>query len=130
MNLTEFRVLIIDDVAIPRAILKKMLLRFGVLKRNIFELSSASSAIKEIMDKNINLVISDWSMPDMEGIDLLKQVRADSRIATLPFILTTAYSDKDKVAAALEAGVTDFLLKPFGYETLKTKLLKILENNI
>jgi two-component system chemotaxis response regulator CheY len=79
-----------------------------------------------LRDKKYGLVISDWNMEPMSGLQLLKEVRADSRLSNVPFIMVTAESKSENVVAAKEAGVTNYIIKPFNAETLKQKLTAVL----
>jgi two-component system chemotaxis response regulator CheY len=85
-------------------------------------------ALTKLRDKGFSLVISDWNMEPMTGIQLLREVRADSKLKDLPFIMITAESKSENVIAAKEAGVSNYIVKPFNAATLKQKLSTILGN--
>jgi two-component system chemotaxis response regulator CheY len=85
-------------------------------------------ALQKLRDKEYHLVISDWNMEPMTGIQLLREVRADARLKALPFIMITAESKTENVIAAKEAGVNNYIVKPFNAATLKTKLASVIGN--
>ena len=128
MRFETTRVLIIDDIEMARIVVKNMLLKLGVIESNIFELANAKFAIDLIIKQGIDIVISDWSMPGMDGIDLLKEIRGNEQTREVFFVMTTSFSDRDKVEVAHNSGITDFLLKPFSFATFKEKLLKLVES--
>ncbi|MBW1938198.1 MAG: response regulator, partial [Deltaproteobacteria bacterium] len=84
-------------------------------------------ALKELKSQKIDFVISDWNMPNMTGIELLRAVRADSELSSLPFLMVTAESLKENVLEAVKAGVSDYIVKPFTAEVLSEKIEKIIE---
>jgi two-component system chemotaxis response regulator CheY len=118
----ETKVLVVDDMSTMRKIVSKALQGFGM--KNIKEASDGVDAWAKMEAEQppFELIISDWNMPNMTGIDLLKKVRADARFAKIPFILLTAESEASQVKEAVVAGVTNYIVKPFTPETLKAKL--------
>lgn len=118
-------VLIVDDMLTMRKLVTKALKELGFTN-----ISEASDGVKgwEVIsagDKKIDLVISDWNMPNCSGLDLLKRVRADSRFAKTPFVLLTAESDKAQVIEAIKAGVDGYIVKPFTSIQLSDKLNEV-----
>jgi two-component system chemotaxis response regulator CheY len=119
----NMNILIVDDYKTMLRIIKNLLSQLGF--NNVEEASSGSMALVKLREKKFDLVISDWNMEPMTGYELLKSVRADSELKTLPFIMITAESKTDNVVAAKEAGVNNYIVKPFNAETLKTKLVAV-----
>jgi len=116
-------ILIVDDYGSMLATLRQMLRRLGFGNR--FEATDGRMALKIIEQRRIELVISDLRMEDMDGLQLLRAVRASPTRPSLPFILISGNADRATVTQAIEAGVTDFIAKPFTVETLSSKLHKI-----
>jgi two-component system chemotaxis response regulator CheY len=122
------KILIVDDMSAMRKILKNMLNKLGF--QNISDFDDGASAWKELSETNksnspYELIISDWSMPVMNGLELLQKIKADELLKKIPFLMITAEAEQDKVVIALKAGVTNFMVKPFTLETLKEKIDKI-----
>src|SRR3972149_7383038 len=93
---------------------------------NVDEATDGSEALQKLRDKNYGLVISDWNMEPMTGLQLLREVRKDLKLKATPFIMITAESKTDNVVAAKEAGVNNYIVKPFNAATLKTKLESVI----
>jgi two-component system chemotaxis response regulator CheY len=106
-----------------RRIVKNLLKQLGF--ENIDEAEDGAQALGKLKAGGYGLVVSDWNMPVMEGIDLLKHVREDEALKTMPFLMVTAEAEKDKVITAIKAGVDNYVVKPFTAEVLKEKLEKI-----
>ncbi|HVJ41509.1 MAG TPA: response regulator [Dongiaceae bacterium] len=119
-------ILIVDDYKTMLRIIRNLLKQLGF--SNVDEATDGSMALQKLRDKDYGLVISDWNMEPMTGIQLLREVRADNRLKTLPFIMITAESKTENVVAAKEAGVNNYIVKPFNAATLKTKLTTVLGN--
>jgi two-component system, chemotaxis family, chemotaxis protein CheY len=117
-------ILIVDDYKTMLRIIRNLLkqLEFD----NVEEASDGSEALAKLRAGNFGLVISDWNMVPMTGLDLLKEVRADARLKNLPFIMITAESKTENVIAAKQAGVSNYIVKPFNAETLKEKIEKVM----
>ncbi|MBB3899190.1 MULTISPECIES: chemotaxis response regulator CheY [Roseococcus] len=120
----NMNVLIVDDYKTMLRIIRNLLkqLEFD----NVEEATDGAEALAKLRAGNFGLVISDWNMEPMTGLDLLKEVRADSRLKSLPFIMITAESKTENVVAAKQAGVSNYIVKPFNAETLKEKIEKVL----
>jgi len=93
---------------------------------NIDEATDGSMALQKLREESFGMVISDWNMEPMTGIQLLREVRSDEKLKHLPFIMITAESKSENVIAAKEAGVSNYIVKPFNAETLKTKMASVL----
>jgi two-component system, chemotaxis family, chemotaxis protein CheY len=119
----KIKVLVVDDFPTMRRIVKNLLKQLGF--ENIDEAEDGAQALSKLKGGGFGLVVSDWNMPVMEGIDLLKHVREDETLKTMPFLMVTAEAEKDKVITAIKAGVDNYVVKPFTAEVLKEKLEKI-----
>lgn len=120
----KMKVLIVDDYKTMLRILRNLLRQLSF--SNIEEATDGTMALQMLRDQKFGLVISDWNMEPMTGIQLLREVRADDTLKHLPFIMITAESKSENVIAAKEAGVSNYIVKPFNAETLKTKLTSVL----
>lgn len=121
---TNLKVLVVDDFATMRKIIKNILTQLGF--KNIFEADDGSTALELLKKEKIDLIISDWNMPKMSGLDLLKAVRNDPNFKDILFVMVTAEAQKDNVIEAIKHGVNQYIVKPFTPETLKEKLEKVL----
>lgn len=119
-------ILIVDDYKTMLRIIRNLLKQLGF--DNVDEAMDGSSALQLLRSKSYGLIISDWNMEPMTGLQLLKEVRADANLKQIPFIMVTAESKTENVVAAKEAGVTNYIVKPFNAETLKTKLQAVFGN--
>jgi len=120
----DINILIVDDYKTMLRIIGKLLKQLGF--SNVDEASDGSQALEKLRQKPYDLVISDWNMEPMTGLDLLKEVRGDTKMAEMPFIMITAESKTENVITAKKAGVSNYIVKPFNAETLKTKLSAVL----
>jgi len=120
---TSINVLIVDDFATMRRIIKGVLKQLGF--SNLIEAEDGEAALKELRKEKIGLIVSDWNMPNMTGLELLKAVRADSNLKGIPFLMVTAEGQKENVIQAVQAGVSNYIVKPFTPETFNAKLEKI-----
>ncbi len=117
-------VLIVDDYNTMVRIIRNLLRQLGF--EHIDDASDGSSALAKMEQRKYGLVISDWNMEPMTGLELLKEVRADDKLRPTPFIMITAESKTENVVAAKQAGVNNYIVKPFNAATLKTKLTSVL----
>lgn len=117
-------ILIVDDYKTMLKIIRNLLKQLGFT--NVEEATDGSEALGKLRDGEFDLVISDWNMEPMTGLQLLKEVRADDRLRPVPFIIITAESKIENVVAAKEAGVSNYIVKPFNAATLKAKLTSVL----
>jgi two-component system chemotaxis response regulator CheY len=113
-------ILIVDDYKTMLRIISNLLKQLGF--SNVEEATDGAMALGKLRERNYGLVISDWNMEPMTGLQLLKEVRADERLKGVPFIMVTAESKTENVVAAKAAGVNNYIVKPFNAETLKKKL--------
>ncbi|MDH3392770.1 MAG: response regulator [Desulfobulbaceae bacterium] len=120
---TNMKVLVVDDFATMRRIVKNILVQLGF--KNIVEADDGTSALEILQEEKIDLIISDWNMPKMTGLDLLKTVRGDDKLAATPFIMVTAEAQQDNIIAAVKAKVSQYIVKPFTADTLSEKMDKI-----
>jgi two-component system chemotaxis response regulator CheY len=121
----SMNVLVVDDYSTMRRILRNLLEQLGF--KNVDEADSGSGALEKLRTgKNYGLVISDWNMEPMTGLQLLKEVRADMKLKGTPFIMVTAESKTENVVAAKEAGVNNYIVKPFNAATLKQKMESVI----
>ena len=113
-------VLVVDDYNTMIRIIRNLLKQLGF--EDVDDASDGSAALAKMREKKYGLVISDWNMEPMTGYELLKEVRADQNLKTTPFIMVTAESKTENVIAAKQAGVNNYIVKPFNAATLKTKI--------
>ncbi|MCI2284599.1 MULTISPECIES: chemotaxis response regulator CheY [Colwellia] len=121
----NMKVLVVDDFSTMRRIVKNLLRDLGFT--NIQEADDGSTALPMLQNGDFDFVVTDWNMPGMQGIDLLKAIRADANLAHIPVLLITAEAKKEQIVMAAQAGVNGYIVKPFTAATLKTKLDKIFE---
>ncbi|MDE2514820.1 MAG: chemotaxis response regulator CheY [Rhodospirillales bacterium] len=119
-------VLIVDDYKTMLRIIRNLLKQIDF--NNVEEATDGSEALAKLRSNHFGLVISDWNMSPMTGLQLLQEVRADARLKTLPFIMVTAESKAENVVVAKQAGVSNYIVKPFNAETLREKIEKVLGN--
>ncbi|MDA8403787.1 MAG: chemotaxis response regulator CheY [Desulfobacteraceae bacterium] len=122
---TSLKILVVDDFATMRRIMKNILKQLGYT--NISEADDGTTALEEMKKTTYDLIISDWNMPKMTGLDLLKTVRADPVYKEVPFLMVTAEAQKQNVIEAVQAGVSNYVVKPFTAEAIAEKLDKILD---
>ncbi len=120
----NMNVLIVDDYKTMLRIIRNLLRQLNFV--NIDDATDGSIALQKLRQGSFGLVISDWNMEPMTGIQLLREVRADEKLRPIPFIMVTAESKSENVIAAKEAGVSNYIVKPFNAETLKSKLVSVL----
>jgi two-component system chemotaxis response regulator CheY len=121
----NMKVLVVDDFSTMRRIVKNLLRDLGFT--NIQEADDGSTALPMLQSGTFDFVVTDWNMPGMQGIDLLKAIRADASLSHIPVLLITAEAKKEQIVMAAQAGVNGYIVKPFTAATLKTKLDKIFE---
>ncbi len=120
----NMRVLVVDDYKTMVRIIRNLLKQLNF--NNVDEASDGSAALRKLREGNFGLVISDWNMEPMTGLQLLKEVRSDTTLKDLPFIMVTAESKTENVIAAKQAGVSNYIVKPFNAATLKSKISSVL----
>ncbi|SKA21918.1 chemotaxis response regulator CheY [Novilysobacter spongiicola] len=121
----NIRILIVDDFSTMRRIVKNLLNDIGLT--NTTEADDGTTALVELKKASFDLVVTDWNMPGMPGIDLLKAIRADPALAKIPVLMVTAESKREQIIEAAQAGVNGYVIKPFTAATLSDKLAKIFE---
>lgn len=117
-------VLVVDDMDSIRSLVNSTLNELGV--RKIYLVPNGSVAWKQLKDARIDLIICDWDMPKMSGLELLRLVRASKPHSQIPFLMLTATTEKEKVMEAVEAGASDYLTKPFSPKDLEYRVIKLL----
>jgi len=121
----EMRILVVDDFSTMRRIIKNILRQLGFT--NIVEADDGSTAWETLNKDKIDFIISDWNMPKMPGIELLRKVRSSEEFAALPFLMVTAEAQQENIIEAVQAKVSNYIVKPFTAETLGQKIDKIFD---
>jgi len=116
-------ILVADDFKSMRSLIKTILRKLGFVR--IYEANDGVEAWNFLKTDQVELIISDWNMPNMQGIELLRQVRADEKLKHLPFLMVTAEGQKENVIEAVKAGVSGYIVKPFSPVALEDKIQKI-----
>ena len=120
----DLKFLVVDDFSTMRRIIKNLLHDLGY--PNVSEADDGKTALPMLQAGNFDFLITDWNMPGMPGLDLIKAVRADNKLAKMPVLMLTAEAKREQIIEAAQAGVNGYVIKPFTAETLKEKLDKIL----
>jgi two-component system chemotaxis response regulator CheY len=121
----DMKFLVVDDFSTMRRIIKNLLHDLGY--QNVTEADDGQTALPMLQAGSFDFLITDWNMPGMPGLDLLKAVRADAKLAKMPVLMLTAESKREQIIEAAQAGVNGYVIKPFTAVTLKEKIDKILE---
>jgi two-component system chemotaxis response regulator CheY len=121
----DMKFLVVDDFSTMRRIIKNLLNDLGYA--NVTEADDGATALPMLQAGNFDFLVTDWNMPGMPGLDLLKAVRADARLAKMPVLMLTAEAKREQIIEAAQAGVNGYVIKPFTAVTLKEKIDKILE---
>ena len=121
----NMKILIVDDFSTMRRIIKNLLRDLGF--NNTHEADDGNTALPMLKNGDFQFVVTDWNMPGMQGIDLLKAIRVDEKLKHLPDLLVTAEAKREQIIEAAQAGVNGYIVKPFTAATLKEKLDKIFE---
>jgi len=121
----NMKILIVDDFSTMRRIIKNLLRDLGFT--NTQEADDGATALPMLQNGNFDFLITDWNMPGMQGIDLLKAVRADPNLNTLPVLMVTAEAKREQIVEAAQSGVNGYIVKPFTAQTLEEKINKIFE---
>lgn len=121
----DLRFLVVDDYSTMRRIVKNLLNDLGY--PNVAEADDGKTALPMLQTGGYDFVVTDWNMPGMPGLDLLKAIRADEKLKAMPVLMVTAEAKREQIVEAAQAGVSGYVIKPFTAETLKAKLDKILE---
>jgi len=121
----NMKILVVDDFSTMRRIIKNLLRDLGFT--NIQEADDGNTALPMLQNGDFDFVVTDWNMPGMQGIDLLKEIRKDDNLSHLPVLMVTAEAKREQIISAAQAGVNGYIVKPFTAVTLKEKLDKIFE---
>jgi len=119
----NMKVLVVDDMSTMRRIVRNILKQLGV--GNVVEAENGSDALSKLKADKFDFVVSDWNMPVMAGIELLRKIRADEQLKHIPVLMVTAEAQKENLVEAIQAGVSNYVVKPFTAEIIKQKLDKI-----
>ncbi|CAD85834.1 MULTISPECIES: chemotaxis response regulator CheY [Nitrosomonas] len=122
----NLRFLVVDDFSTMRRIIRNLLKELGF--NNVEEAEDGAMALKKLRDGGFDFVVSDWNMPNMDGLTMLQNVRADDALKDIPVLMVTAEAKKENIIAAAQAGASGYIVKPFTAATLDEKLNKILQN--
>ena len=122
---TDMKFLIVDDFSTMRRIVKNLLNDLGFM--NTAEAEDGHSALALLRAQPFDFVVTDWNMPGMTGIELLRAIRADAKLAKLPVLMVTAEAKREQIVEAAQSGVNGYIIKPFTADTLKDKLTKVFE---
>ena len=120
---SQLRILVVDDFSTMRRIVRQLLKELGF--NNIEEAEDGAMALSKLQNEPFDFVVSDWNMPNMPGIDLLRAIRADEKLKHLPVLMITAEARKENIIEAAQAGASGYIVKPFTAATLDEKLKKI-----
>ncbi len=121
----NIKILIVDDFSTMRRIIKNLLRDLGF--NNTFEADDGNTALPMLKNGDYDFVVTDWNMPGMQGIDLLKEIRKDESLCHIPVLMVTAEAKREQIIEAAQSGVNGYIIKPFTAATLKEKLEKIFE---
>jgi two-component system chemotaxis response regulator CheY len=122
------KILVVDDFSTMRRIIKNILNQLGF--ENIEEAEDGAQAFDKVKGGEFGFVITDWNMPNVDGLTFLKKVRSDPKVKGLPVLMVTAEAEKGKVVSAIQAGVDNYIVKPFTAEVLKAKMDNIIEKRM
>ena len=123
----NMKILVVDDFSTMRRIVRNLLVELGFSSPLIQEADDGDSALTMLHSMPFDLVVTDWNMPNMSGIDLLRAIRAEPALKALPVLMVTAENNRDQIIAAAQAGVNGYVVKPFSAGTLEEKLARIFE---
>jgi len=119
----NMKILVVDDFSTMRRIVRNILKQLGFT--NVEEAEDGDVALEKLRNGSFEFVITDWNMPNMTGLDLLKNIRADEVLRDIPVLIVTAEAEKENVVQAAQAGVNDYIVKPFTADVLKAKISRI-----
>jgi two-component system chemotaxis response regulator CheY len=123
----NLKFLVVDDFSTMRRIVRNLLKELGFA--NVDEAEDGVAALSKLRSTNFDFVVSDWNMPNMTGLDLLKEIRGDANLKHLPVLMVTAEAKKENIISAAQAGASGYIVKPFTAATLEEKLNKIFQVN-
>jgi two-component system chemotaxis response regulator CheY len=119
----NMKILIVDDMATMRRIVKNILKQLGF--SNVEEAENGQDGLQKLRTDTFGFVVSDWNMPVMTGIDMLRAIRADDKLKAIPVLMVTAEAQQANLVEAIQAGVSNYIVKPFTAETMQEKMAKI-----
>jgi two-component system chemotaxis response regulator CheY len=119
----NMKILVVDDMSTMRRIVKNIMKQLGFA--NVEEAENGQDALDKLRVESFGFVISDWNMPVMTGIELLRAIRADDKLKAIPVLMVTAEAQKENLVEAIQAGVSNYIVKPFTAEILQEKMNKI-----
>lgn len=119
----NMRILVVDDMSTMRRIVKNIMKQLGFA--NVEEAEDGQEALEKLRAESFGFIISDWNMPVMTGIELLRAIRADDNLKAIPLLMVTAEAQKENLVEAIQAGVSNYIVKPFTAEVLQEKMNKI-----
>ncbi|MBY0475530.1 MAG: chemotaxis response regulator CheY [Nitrosomonas sp.] len=122
----NMKILVVDDFSTMRRIIRNLLKELGFV--NVDEAEDGASALRKLQDGNFDFIVSDWNMPNMDGLTMLQNVRANSALKDIPVLMVTAEAKKENIVAAAQAGASGYIVKPFTAVVLEEKLNKIFQN--
>ncbi len=125
MSNKSMKFLVVDDFPTMRRIVRNLLKELGF--ENVDEAEDGQMALDKLRNGNFDFVVSDWNMPNLDGLEMLKEIRADATLSKLPVLMVTAEAKKENIVAAAQAGASGYVVKPFTAATLEEKLNKIFE---
>ena len=119
----NMKIMVVDDMSTMRRIVKNILKQLGFA--NVEEAENGQEALSKMKEGTFGFVVSDWNMPVMSGIELLKAIRADGQLKDIPVLMVTAEAQKENIVEAVQAGVSNYIVKPFTAEIMQEKMAKI-----
>ncbi len=125
MTSKNLKILVVDDFPTMRRIIRNLLKDLGY--ENVDEAEDGVMGLEKLRNGSFDFVVSDWNMPNLDGLEMLKQIRADANLSSLPVLMVTAEAKKENIIAAAQAGASGYVVKPFTAATLEEKLNKIFE---
>ena len=125
MEYNSKTVLVVDDSPVMRQIIKNNLKQLGFVQDNMVDAEDGQSALNKLGEQPADLVISDWNMPKMTGIEFLKKVRSEGPVKSVPFLMVTSEADKEKIMEVVKEGVSQYIVKPFNAKQLEEKIVEI-----
>lgn len=125
MTNKNLKILVVDDFPTMRRIIRNLLKDLGY--ENVDEAEDGVMGLEKLRNGSFDFVVSDWNMPNLDGLEMLKQIRADAKLATMPVLMVTAEAKKENIIAAAQAGASGYVVKPFTAATLEEKLNKVFE---
>ena len=124
MSKSKIKILIVDDENTSKHLMRHHLFTLGF--SNVLEASDGESAIKVLRDQKVDLIIADWNMPNLNGVDFFQSIQSDPALKNIPFLMTSVEEEKEKISEAIQAGIRNYIIKPVYAETLNAKITQML----